>query len=261
MTRIRFDGCDLSPRGAPRSAEASSPAWRAPASSSRKRSSPARSLPTAGTSRLPRPHRAVAARARSARRGGGRGRGALRPPARGLGGRGARRASADRDRDRVREDARFQPARARRPRANATPPGALPLSDQGARPRPVPDVERARDPAAPAGDLRRRHAHRPSLADPQVGERRAGPTPTWCTSACCPTTSAGATCSPTSATSSVDEAHVYRGVFGSHVANVLRRLRRIARLYGSESSVPARDGNDRQSCRARCGAARNGGDA
>ena len=32
----------------------------------------------------------------------------------------------------------------------------------------------------------------------------------------------------------VDEAHVYRGVFGSHVANVLRRLRRIAALYRSE---------------------------
>ncbi|TML56712.1 MAG: DEAD/DEAH box helicase, partial [Actinobacteria bacterium] len=32
----------------------------------------------------------------------------------------------------------------------------------------------------------------------------------------------------------VDEAHVYRGVFGSHVANVLRRLRRIARVYGSD---------------------------
>jgi DEAD/DEAH box helicase domain-containing protein len=31
----------------------------------------------------------------------------------------------------------------------------------------------------------------------------------------------------------VDEAHVYRGVFGSHVANVLRRLRRIASLYGA----------------------------
>jgi len=30
----------------------------------------------------------------------------------------------------------------------------------------------------------------------------------------------------------VDEAHMYRGVFGSHVANVLRRLRRIAALYG-----------------------------
>jgi DEAD/DEAH box helicase domain-containing protein len=32
----------------------------------------------------------------------------------------------------------------------------------------------------------------------------------------------------------VDEAHVYRGVFGSHVANVLRRLRRIAAAYGCE---------------------------
>jgi DEAD/DEAH box helicase domain-containing protein len=32
----------------------------------------------------------------------------------------------------------------------------------------------------------------------------------------------------------VDEMHVYRGVFGSHVANVLRRLRRVCRFYGSE---------------------------
>jgi DEAD/DEAH box helicase domain-containing protein len=32
----------------------------------------------------------------------------------------------------------------------------------------------------------------------------------------------------------VDEAHVYRGVFGSHVANVLRRLHRLARVYGAE---------------------------
>ncbi len=32
----------------------------------------------------------------------------------------------------------------------------------------------------------------------------------------------------------VDEAHTYRGVFGSHVANVLRRLRRVARAYGSD---------------------------
>ncbi|MEI7760900.1 MAG: DEAD/DEAH box helicase [Thermoleophilia bacterium] len=32
----------------------------------------------------------------------------------------------------------------------------------------------------------------------------------------------------------LDEAHVYRGVFGSHVGNVIRRLRRLARLYGAE---------------------------
>ena len=31
----------------------------------------------------------------------------------------------------------------------------------------------------------------------------------------------------------LDEVHTYRGVFGSHVANVLRRLQRICHLYGS----------------------------
>lgn len=31
----------------------------------------------------------------------------------------------------------------------------------------------------------------------------------------------------------VDEIHTYRGVFGSHVANVIRRLRRVCRHYGS----------------------------
>jgi DEAD/DEAH box helicase domain-containing protein len=35
----------------------------------------------------------------------------------------------------------------------------------------------------------------------------------------------------------VDEAHSYRGVFGSHVANVLRRLLRIAAAYGSQVRV------------------------
>jgi DEAD/DEAH box helicase domain-containing protein len=31
----------------------------------------------------------------------------------------------------------------------------------------------------------------------------------------------------------IDETHIYRGVFGSHVANVLRRLRRLCAFYGS----------------------------
>ena len=32
----------------------------------------------------------------------------------------------------------------------------------------------------------------------------------------------------------IDELHTYRGVFGSHMANVIRRLRRICRHYGSD---------------------------
>jgi DEAD/DEAH box helicase domain-containing protein len=31
----------------------------------------------------------------------------------------------------------------------------------------------------------------------------------------------------------IDEAHTYRGVFGSHVANVIRRLKRVANFYGA----------------------------
>lgn len=32
----------------------------------------------------------------------------------------------------------------------------------------------------------------------------------------------------------IDELHTYRGVFGSHVANVIRRLKRICRFYGTD---------------------------
>jgi len=32
----------------------------------------------------------------------------------------------------------------------------------------------------------------------------------------------------------IDECHTYRGVFGSHVALVIRRLRRLARMYGAD---------------------------
>ena len=35
----------------------------------------------------------------------------------------------------------------------------------------------------------------------------------------------------------VDEAHVYRGVFGSHVGNVLRRLLRLAGVYGADPQL------------------------
>ena len=41
----------------------------------------------------------------------------------------------------------------------------------------------------------------------------------------------------------VDECHRYRGVFGSHVAAVLRRLRRVCAHYGARPGVRARVGD------------------
>jgi DEAD/DEAH box helicase domain-containing protein len=32
----------------------------------------------------------------------------------------------------------------------------------------------------------------------------------------------------------IDEIHIYRGVLGSHLANAVRRLKRIAQFYGSK---------------------------
>ena len=37
----------------------------------------------------------------------------------------------------------------------------------------------------------------------------------------------------------IDEVHHYRGLFGSHFANLLRRMQRIARFYGCEPQVIA----------------------
>jgi helicase/secretion neighborhood putative DEAH-box helicase len=37
----------------------------------------------------------------------------------------------------------------------------------------------------------------------------------------------------------VDEAHVYRGVFGAHVANILRRLLRVCDMYGARPQIIA----------------------
>jgi len=37
----------------------------------------------------------------------------------------------------------------------------------------------------------------------------------------------------------IDEAHMYRGIFGSHVACILRRLFRLCYLYGSNPQVIA----------------------
>jgi DEAD/DEAH box helicase domain-containing protein len=58
----------------------------------------------------------------------------------------------------------------------------------------------------------------------------------------------------------VDEAHVYRGVFGSHVGNVLRRLRRMARVYGADPQFLLASRDDLEPRRIGALAARPGRD-
>ncbi len=73
-------------------------------------------------------------------------------------------------------------------------------------------------------------------SQPRSGRQAASSsaTPTCSTPAFCPTTRRGATLFSELEFVVVDEIHAYRGVFGSHVANVLRRLQRLCRFYGSD---------------------------
>ena len=57
---------------------------------------------------------------------------------------------------------------------------------------------------------------------------------TWCTRASCRTIPRWAKLFENLRYVIIDELHAYRGVFGSHLCNVLRRLRRICRHYGSD---------------------------
>ena len=101
-------------------------------------------------------------------------------------------------------------------------------------------VRRAVAGGRPAGlrvDLRRRHAGADPVGHPERGPGRGRPTRTCCTRRSCPTTPSGSSCSSSCAYIVIDELHTYRGVFGSHVANVLRRLLRICAHYGSNPVI------------------------
>ena len=131
-------------------------------------------------------------------------------------------------------DARLQPPRPRRARGRAEA-GPLPLPDEGARAGPGPLPDRAARPAREAGDLRRGHRARAPLADPQVGERHPHQ-PRHAPHRRAPPSRPLGDVLANLRYVVVDEAHVYRGVFGSHVGNVLRRLRRAAQIYGASRS-------------------------
>ena len=114
-------------------------------------------------SRRSRPSRRVGARRHRRHR-------ALPAPGRGLGGRAARRERRRHDGHRLGEVAGLQPPRPRCDRTRSEDARALPLPDQGALAGPGARARRTPAERAQAGDLRRRHARRATLADPQVVE-------------------------------------------------------------------------------------------
>ena len=59
----------------------------------------------------------------------------------------------------------------------------------------------------------------------------------------------------------IDEMHSYRGVFGSHMTSVIRRLKRIAQFYGASPHVHLLLGHHRQPARAGRDDPRAGDDA
>ena len=81
--------------------------------------------------------------------------------------------------------------------------------------------------------LRRRHPARGTRVGPRSTRRYVLTNPDMLHRACCPATPAGPPSCAGCGTSSIDECHTYRGVFGSHVAQVLRRLRRVCARYGA----------------------------
>ena len=127
-----------------------------------------------------------------------------------------------------------QPAGARAARRRPQGARALPLSDQGARPGP--GAEALRRSACPTCATRSTTATPRARTGPAL-RRRSNlilTNPDMLNMGVLPHHKGWGDFLTNLEWVVVDEAHTYRGVFGSHVANVLRRLRRVCRLYRAE---------------------------
>ena len=163
--------------------------------------------------------------------------------------RAARRAL---DRHRVRQVAGLPAARPSPRSSNAAAPGAsaglddpLHQPHEGARAGParVDRRPRARRPRRPRTTATRRTTSATGRASTAS---TSSPTPTCSTARCCPGTSGGRGLFRSLDLVVVDECHHYRGVFGAHVAQVLRRLRRVCAPSRRRPDVRARLGHGRQ---------------
>ena len=84
-----------------------------------------------------------------------------------------------------------------------------------------------------SGGVRRGHTVRRARLCPQVGLTSFSAIPTCSISESCLTTGTGRVSSGGSSTWSWTRPMYTGGVFGSHLANLMRRLRRVCRIYGS----------------------------
>ena len=122
---------------------------------------------------------------------------------------------------------------------------ALPRADQGAGPGPARRAHRAR-PRRPGHHPRRRQQPRPARVGPRPRRVRAHqPRHAAPLAAARPRALARPSSSQLRYVV-VDECHHYRGVFGAHVAQVLRRLRRICAAVRRAADVRPRLGHRRR---------------
>ena len=154
---------------------------------------------------------------------------------------------------RLRQNALLQPAGAERRSRKSRHARALPLPHQGARAGSARRAARSGDSGSTiASACSPTTATRPpTRAKPFASAATScSPIPTCSTPASCRTTRAGSALFENLRYIVLDELHTYRGVFGSHLANVLRRLRRIARFLRLGPAIHLLFGDDCESGRA-----------